>query len=68
MKTYQLNGMKCDGCVKTVTNTLSRVPGVKKVTVNLDKHQVSVEGFHLKAFLVAALKGTKFELGQEVKK
>lgn len=66
MKTYHISGMKCDGCVKTVTEKLSKVPGVKSVQVDLDKKQVTVEGKALKLLLKGALKGTKFELGDEL--
>lgn len=66
MKTYQILGMKCDGCVKTVTEKLSKVPGVKSVQVDLEKKQATIEGKTLKFLLKGALKGTKFELGEEV--
>ncbi|WP_162012834.1 heavy-metal-associated domain-containing protein [Streptococcus sp. S784/96/1] len=66
MKTYQIIGMKCDGCVKTVTEKLSKVPGVKSVQVDLEKKQVTIEGKTLKFLLKGALKRTKFELGEEV--
>lgn len=66
MKTYQITGMKCDGCVKTVTEKLSKVPGVKSVQVDLEKKQATIEGKPLKFLLKGALKGTKFELGEEV--
>lgn len=36
-KTYEITGMKCQGCVKTVTEKLSAVRGVEKVVVDLDK-------------------------------
>lgn len=36
-KTYEVTGMKCQGCVKTVTEKLSAVRGVEKVVVDLDK-------------------------------
>lgn len=37
METVELKveGMDCDGCVKSVTRTLSGVPGVQKVDVSL---------------------------------
>ena len=47
-KTYKITGMKCQGCVNTVTEKLSAVKGVDKWSLKL------------------ALKGTKFELGDEI--
>lgn len=38
-KTYEITGMKCQGCVKTVTEKLSAVRGVEKVVVDLDKNK-----------------------------
>ncbi|MGT2743225.1 heavy-metal-associated domain-containing protein [Streptococcus plurextorum] len=67
MKIYEVSGMKCEGCVKTVTEKLSKVPGVKAVTVDLEKKRVSVEGRVLKFLLKSALKDSKFALGKEVK-
>ena len=43
-KTYQVSGMKCEGCANTVTEKLSAVRGVEKVDVNLAKGQVTVTG------------------------
>lgn len=65
-KTYEISGMKCDGCIKTVTEKLSAVRGVESVQVDLDNKQVTVQGNPFKWSLKRALKGTKFELGQEV--
>jgi copper chaperone len=36
-------GMSCGGCVKTVTGVLSRLPGVAKVEVSLEKAQAVIE-------------------------
>lgn len=65
-KTYEVAGMKCDGCVKTVTEKLSAVRGVEKVVVDLDKKQATVTGKPWVWSLKRALKGTKFTLGKEV--
>ncbi|WP_290877067.1 heavy-metal-associated domain-containing protein [Gracilimonas sp.] len=45
MNTSVLNieGMGCSGCVDTVENTLSALPGVKSVTVNLQKGTAMVD-------------------------
>ena len=67
-KTYEITGMKCQGCVKTVTEKLSAVRGVEKVVVDLDKKQATVTGNPFKLSLKRALKGTKFTLGKEIYK
>ena len=66
-KTYKITGMKCQGCVNTVTEKLSAVKGVDKVQVDLENKQVTIEGKPWKWSLKLALKGTKFELGDEIK-
>lgn len=43
-KTYKITGMKCQGCVNTVTERLSAVKGVDKVQVDLENKQVTIEG------------------------
>lgn len=44
METVQINvaGMKCDGCVKSVTGVLREIPGVKEVDVSLAAHRATV--------------------------
>ncbi len=32
-----IEGMMCEGCARTVTNVLSKLPGVKKVDVSFKK-------------------------------
>lgn len=43
-KTIKIEGMMCEGCVKTVTEALQKVPGVSSVDVNLKKGAATVEG------------------------
>jgi len=45
-KTYRLSisGMSCAGCVSSVENALSRVPGVKSSVVNFAEHTAIVVG------------------------
>jgi copper chaperone len=38
----QIEGMRCDGCVKSVTRVLSALPGVREVRVSLDAGRASV--------------------------
>jgi copper chaperone len=48
METNELNlelkieGMRCEGCVKSVTRVLSALPGVKSVEVSLEAKRASV--------------------------
>ena len=52
-KTYKITGMKCQGCVNTVTEKLSAVKGVDKVQVDLENKQVIIDryGFcHIHSF------------------
>jgi copper chaperone len=44
METVELKveGMDCQGCVKSVTRMLSGLPGVQKVDVSLEKASASV--------------------------
>ncbi len=41
--TYNINGMTCNGCRSHVEETLSKVDGVSKVAVNLEKAEASIE-------------------------
>jgi copper chaperone len=40
--TYHIGGMSCGGCVSTVKQKLSGVPGVTSVTVNLGKKEAEI--------------------------
>ena len=35
--TLEIDGMGCSGCVNTIENTLSALPGVKTAIANLEK-------------------------------
>lgn len=65
-KAYQVLGMKCQGCSDTVTKKLSTVIGVKEVAVDLQQGHVLVTGRPIRFLMANALKGTKFQLGQEL--
>ena len=65
-KTYEISGMKCQGCANAVTEKLSAVKGVEEVSVDLEKNQVTIEGKPWKWALTRALKGSKYELGKQV--
>ena len=66
-KTYEITGMKCQGCANAVTEKLSAVKGVEEVSVDIEKHQVTIEVKPWKWSLSRALKGSKYEVGNEVK-
>ena len=66
-KTYEITGMKCQGCANAVTEKLSAVKGVAEVRVDFEKKQVTLAGKPWKWSLSRALKDSKYELGNEVK-
>ena len=41
-KTYTVTGMTCDHCVRSVTEEVEKVPGVRDVRVDLASGQVTV--------------------------
>ncbi|MDP2795477.1 MAG: cation transporter [Sulfurisoma sp.] len=41
--TIKVNGMSCGGCVKSVTNVLTALPGVSKAEVTLTPGEARVE-------------------------
>jgi Cu+-exporting ATPase len=41
--TYHIHGMSCDGCRSHVEETLSKVEGVSKVTVNLENEEATID-------------------------
>lgn len=42
-KVLKVEGMTCQHCVQTVTETVGKLPGVAKVEVNLGQKKVTVE-------------------------
>ncbi|MBZ0291538.1 MAG: heavy-metal-associated domain-containing protein [Anaerolineae bacterium] len=42
-KSFQVPNIGCDGCVKTIKNELSALPGVKRVDGEVDSKVVTVE-------------------------
>lgn len=42
-ETIVVKGMTCDGCVKSVTNALQRVPGVEAAEVDLAGERATVQ-------------------------
>ncbi|OFZ18276.1 MAG: heavy metal transporter [Bdellovibrionales bacterium GWB1_55_8] len=41
--TLKVQGMTCDGCVRSVKKVLEPISGVKNVNVSLDQGQVAIE-------------------------
>jgi len=41
--TYHIHGMTCNGCRSHVEETLSKIQGVNKVSVNLEKAEATIE-------------------------
>lgn len=52
----QVEGMKCDSCVKHVNNALRGVDGVSFVAVDREAGQAQIEGSAGSSELIAALK------------
>jgi copper ion binding protein len=52
--TIGVDGMTCGGCVLSVEKALARVPGVRKVTVSLERKEAVVEGDALDRAKIAA--------------
>lgn len=51
--TYHIHGMTCNGCRSHVEETLSKIEGVSKVTVDLEKAEATIEmekHIHLETF------------------
>lgn len=61
--TIGIDGMTCGGCVLSVEKALGRVPGVKKVTVSLERKEAEVEGDGLdKATLANAVEDAGYDV------
>lgn len=61
-KTYQIQGLGCPACAKTVESRLSEVTGVDKVQVDLNQGQVNLRGNYLEGDLVKALEDTPYHI------
>ncbi|HLP51405.1 MAG TPA: MauE/DoxX family redox-associated membrane protein [Chitinophagales bacterium] len=64
--TYQITGMTCAGCVKTVEQVLSKIDGVTAVKVNLEAQNAQITMHHhiATAQLQKALAGTNYTLSE----
>ena len=62
MLKLKVEGMNCGHCVKSVTEALSGVAGVKKVIeVSLERGEAVIEGTADAAALIAAVEESGFE-------
>lgn len=57
----KITGMTCEGCVNAVKRTLSRVPGVSEVQVDLAAGRAKVQGEAAAAQLIAAVEKAGYE-------
>ena len=60
--TYNIEGVKCGGCVAIVKDKLSKLENVDSVEVNIQEKTLTVEGNVAKESLQAALSDTKFKI------
>ena len=59
---YNIEGVKCSGCVATVKEKLSKLDNVDNVEVNIQEKNIVVEGNVSKEELQAALANTNFKI------
>ena len=62
-KTYDVQGMTCGGCVKSVTNAVSAALPNAKIDVSLEAGTVRVEGDHDEAAVRQAVEDAGFDFG-----
>jgi copper chaperone len=61
--TIGIDGMTCGGCVLSVEKAIARVPGVRKVTVSLERKEAVVEGDALdRAKIAGAVQDAGYDL------
>ena len=61
---FAVEGMHCEGCVKSVTSAVTRVPGVSRVDVSLENKLAKVEfdeALASPAAIVVAIEGAGFD-------
>ncbi len=65
-ETLAISGMHCSGCVRSVTNALKRVLGVKSIEVSLPENSAKVE-YDEKETDQSELRKAIQEIGYDVK-
>jgi copper chaperone CopZ len=58
--TFQIQGMTCDGCVRSVQRAATRVPGVSAIDVDLTSARAVAHGAFDREALAAALRKAGF--------
>ena len=61
---FAVDGMTCNGCVRSVTGAITQVAGVRKVDVSLEGKSATVEfdATVAPAAIVAAIEGAGFDV------
>ena len=59
---YNIEGVKCSGCVATVKEKLSKLDNVDNIEINIQEKTIEVEGTASKEELQAALADTNFKI------
>ena len=59
---YNIEGVKCGGCVAAVKERLSKLDNIDNIEVNIQEKTVVVEGEVSKEDLQAALEGTNYKI------
>ena len=60
MKSFEVRGMSCQGCVKSVEKVLSALDGIRSVTVDLESGKVDVDGTFESMRVVKAIEDAGF--------
>ena len=59
---YNIEGVKCSGCVATVKEELSKLDNVDNIEINIQEKTIEVEGTASKEELQAALSDTNYKI------
>jgi len=62
MLRYQVNGMSCGHCVKTITNAIHAVDPAAKVDIDLQAKDVAIETTALPESIVKAIEDAGYEV------
>lgn len=58
----KVDGMSCDGCVRSVTNAVQRLDSAAEINVSLQDGTVAVTSSQPRAELVAAIEAAGFDV------
>ena len=61
--TYQIDGMTCGGCAKSVTNALTKVLPNTKIDVSSDDNSATIHGDHAADTVKNAVEAAGFDFG-----